>query len=713
MRSLPTSALIGAIVMSAGAASAQFDLFPETLVDNTATFPGTTRTYNILSTPAADGVDAVFFGQSTPVPSLQRGIYRAVSGGTITTIAERNSPAPDGLTFTDVFSGAQADTGYVVFNARRSDGTLGLYASDGSTTSVVTDTGVTSPEAAGSFTSFGRFQLDGQTVAFQANTRPFGTFLSGIYVATSPGDLTKVAKQTDTFPVIGTLSDADSPSIAGGTVAFWASASTTGAGVYASTIDVNLTPTDPRAVATVSTDAPGYAPGTTFDSFGEVDVGSPTQIYFGASVGANDGIYVEDDGALALVVDSGSTLPGLSTGDTFAVNLDSFSAGEDTLVFEATGSFGDGVWGWFDGDFVQLLATGDMVGSRVVSTIGFASFFDAVDGLNVTVDAAFTDGSRGIVSIILVPFVTDTDGDGLLDTDETDVYGTDPNNPDTDGDTLSDGDEVLLYSTDPLNADSDSDALSDADELLAFGTDPNDPDTDADGVDDGSEISLGSTTHPCLDPLNPDSDLDGLADGAEINEYFTDPCEIDTDADGLEDGAEVELVLNGDFPCLNPLDPDSDIDGLTDGEEISVLSTSPCNTDTDEDGVPDGLDPYPTDPNGTEDALEMMIRDLACDVHNLALDEFVGPVWNPYMRRGNLVRRIQRAALVTKLQIAAGKVRRDRFSAANHVVECVYARVDSEPCPEDWLVEDEAGETTKADIAAQVELILDILSYLD
>jgi len=35
----------------------------------------------------------------------------------------------------------------------------------------------------------------------------------------------------------------------------------------------------------------------------------------------------------------------------------------------------------------------------------------------------------------------DTDGDGLIDTDEK-LYGTDPNNPDTDGDGFSDGDEV-------------------------------------------------------------------------------------------------------------------------------------------------------------------------------------------------------------------------------------------------------------------------------
>jgi hypothetical protein len=42
----------------------------------------------------------------------------------------------------------------------------------------------------------------------------------------------------------------------------------------------------------------------------------------------------------------------------------------------------------------------------------------------------------------------DRDGDGLFDDDETDVYGTDPDNPDSDGDGADDGQEVY-DGTDP------------------------------------------------------------------------------------------------------------------------------------------------------------------------------------------------------------------------------------------------------------------------
>jgi hypothetical protein len=63
----------------------------------------------------------------------------------------------------------------------------------------------------------------------------------------------------------------------------------------------------------------------------------------------------------------------------------------------------------------------------------------------------------------------DTDGDGVLDSDEM-ANGTDPRNPDTDGDGLDDGDEAELR-TDPRNPDTDGDFIPDGDELI-LGTDP-------------------------------------------------------------------------------------------------------------------------------------------------------------------------------------------------------------------------------------------------
>lgn len=67
---------------------------------------------------------------------------------------------------------------------------------------------------------------------------------------------------------------------------------------------------------------------------------------------------------------------------------------------------------------------------------------------------------------------TDTDGDGLMDAEET-ALGTDPASADSDVDRLGDADEAGM-GTDPLVGDTDGDTYLDGDEV-AEGTDPTDP----------------------------------------------------------------------------------------------------------------------------------------------------------------------------------------------------------------------------------------------
>ncbi len=100
--------------------------------------------------------------------------------------------------------------------------------------------------------------------------------------------------------------------------------------------------------------------------------------------------------------------------------------------------------------------------------------------------------------------------------------------------------------------DTDGDGLLDSDEINIYGTDPFNPDTDGDGLDDGTEVALAANGE-CHDPLNPDSDFDGLLDGEEVL-LGTDPCSADTDGDGLDD-----------FVDPNPLDADlaGDLEEMT------------------------------------------------------------------------------------------------------------------------------------------------------
>jgi len=90
------------------------------------------------------------------------------------------------------------------------------------------------------------------------------------------------------------------------------------------------------------------------------------------------------------------------------------------------------------------------------------------------------------VSALGVPaFAQDSDQDGLLDDDETNLYGTDWTNPDTDGDTFLDGEEVLDFGTDPLTPDgnADGDDWPDAADTCPLGDD--DLDTELVGVPPG------------------------------------------------------------------------------------------------------------------------------------------------------------------------------------------------------------------------------------
>jgi hypothetical protein len=146
----------------------------------------------------------------------------------------------------------------------------------------------------------------------------------------------------------------------------------------------------------------------------------------------------------------------------------------------------------------------------------------------------------------LDPATADTDGDGVADADELNLYHTNPTLADTDGDSVVDGEELFGRHTDPLLWDDVGPATSllgpDGTDAVAEGApaDVTETDLDADNYADAQEWSLG------LDPRNPDTDGDGVADGDEINIYRTQPTVADTDGDGIKDGEE--LFVTGTDP---------------------------------------------------------------------------------------------------------------------------------------------------------------------
>jgi outer membrane protein OmpA-like peptidoglycan-associated protein len=244
----------------------------------------------------------------------------------------------------------------------------------------------------------------------------------------------------------------------------------------------------------------------------------------------------------------------------------------------------------------------------------------------------------------------DADGDGLSDRFETDVSMTDVERADTDADGIDDGQEWFALDdrleTDVLDADSDDDGILDGNEGgimeregLTGGTHPVRADTDGDGLSDAIERGLtAAQTSPedpdataapftpdadpstTTSPKRPDTDGDGLNDGREDANRDgarqadeTAPDIFDTDDDGMPDGWEVRY--SGPEHCtqerdvfLDPLDPadarrDIDGDGLDSieeyratrrnaaGEEI-INRTIPCDVDSDNDGIDDGVEVF-------------------------------------------------------------------------------------------------------------------------
>ncbi len=201
---------------------------------------------------------------------------------------------------------------------------------------------------------------------------------------------------------------------------------------------------------------------------------------------------------------------------------------------------------------------------------------------------------------------TDTvlfDGDGLPDTFETEVLGTDPQDPDSDSPKVAadvgdngvidgledfDADNVTNYhegrfGTDPFAADTDDDQLPDEYEIQFGELDQTSADTNDDGVPDGDW----------------DVDEDGLTNREEL-EAGTNPVLADEDHDGLNDSRELEVGTD-------PSDPDTDDDGIPDGEELR-LGTDPLVADSDGDGTVDSDEIIETTTTDEDSGVSLTLR---------------------------------------------------------------------------------------------------------
>ena len=245
-----------------------------------------------------------------------------------------------------------------------------------------------------------------------------------------------------------------------------------------------------------------------------------------------------------------------------------------------------------------------MFNVKIVTVLIWVSLFFVAcgdDRANRSDKNATKQGVLGVVEVI----VDDSDGDGISDEDEINIYGTNPNSNDTDSDGLLDGEEINIYDTNVTNPDTDGDGLSDGEEIHTYETNASNPDSDNDGLNDEVEVHTYRTN-----PINPDTDGDCLLDGFEILYYETNATNVDTDGDTVNDGIEVyanvgdelnisclitpETLANGynhnpardgiptpSSDVINALDPtnDSDGDGQANVRENNCTEGDPMDKD--------------------------------------------------------------------------------------------------------------------------------------
>lgn len=293
--------------------------------------------------------------------------------------------------------------------------------------------------------------------------------------------------------------------------------------------------------------------------------------------------------------------PPVAVGYEFEIDLEStgafesiliptpLGAGDNEFLLEAQGASTP----LFAGVAVEFSSlSSDPVRAFTVSGIDVSEALDPDDPGAFVSGLTFVPGTDEDVSFTMIPITidtTDTDGDGIGDSQDNCPIDANADQSDGDGDGVGDACDNCPETSNPDQADSDGDGTGDACTIT---------DSDGDGHDDDVDNC------PAVpNPTQADNDGDGIGDacdddidGDEVGNdddncpQDANPDQADTDGDGLGDACDPDLdgdgIGNDTDNCLaipNPGQADADGNGVGDA----------CEDDGDQDGVPDDQDMCP------------------------------------------------------------------------------------------------------------------------
>jgi len=425
---------------------------------------------------------------SSDFPITSNPLQATYGGGSFDAFVAKINPTGSALVYSTYWGGDDLDIGRDI----AVDGTGYTYVTGNTASTNFPTKNALQPGIGGG--------IGGTNDAFVSKIWPNGddydysTYLGGL--ADDSGSGIAVALAGDAF-VTGSTSSVDFPTegpqlqALGGGDAFVARIGSTGLPLHYST-SLGGTVSDSGRAITVDGSGNAYVTGRTVSidfpttlnplqamNFGGTDVFvtkidlTPALVYstyLGGSGQDNVNDITVDGSGNAYV--TGWTGP--TAGSPFPTTVNAFQpstgGGADAFVskINASGSYLDyssymGGGGSDQGEGIAVDSSGNAYVTGYTVSVNFPTVnpLQATYGNNVD---AFVSKVGGV----------DSDMDGLIDEDEDNIYGTDPNNPDSDFDGLSDGDEINApNSTDPLDSDSDGDGYSDYREVIVEATDPN------------------------------------------------------------------------------------------------------------------------------------------------------------------------------------------------------------------------------------------------